>query len=117
MSRLGLTLNKTPILVPSSANGGQMIAFEEMLAICDGRLMMQKKEIMFFSEVTAKQMQQENLCFETTLRLDIAIPYRAYLPNNYSEKGTVLPLLFLHGAGERGSDLEVMARLVSRIIR
>ena len=24
---------KTPILVPSSANGGQMIAFEEMLAI------------------------------------------------------------------------------------
>ena len=57
-------------------------------------------------------MQQENLCYETTLRLDIAIPYRAYLPNNYSEKGNGYPLLlFLHGAGERGLDLEVMARI------
>ena len=57
-------------------------------------------------------MQQENLCLETTLRLDIAIPYRAYLPNKYNEKGNGYPLLlFLHGAGERGSDLEVMARI------
>ena len=57
-------------------------------------------------------MQQESLCLETTLRHDIAIPYRAYVPNNYKEKGNGYPLLlFLHGAGERGSDLEVMTRI------
>ena len=57
-------------------------------------------------------MQQEDLCLETTLRLDIATPYRTYLPGDYNEEGKGHPLLlFLHGAGERGSDLEIMARI------
>ena len=57
-------------------------------------------------------MKQEDLCLETTLRLDIATPYRPYLPSDYNEEGKGHPLLlFLHGAGERGSDLEIMARI------
>lgn len=34
-------------------------------------------------------------------------PYLAFLPRSYSAKGSGLPLiLFLHGSGERGTDLE-----------
>ncbi|MCH2338015.1 MAG: prolyl oligopeptidase family serine peptidase [Pseudomonadales bacterium] len=44
------------------------------------------------------------------IKKEVEIPFRAYIPNGYSEGGQGLPLLlFLHGAGERGSDLKQLA--------
>lgn len=51
-------------------------------------------------------MKSDSLKLETQLTIDVSLPYRTYLPDNYSEDGAGHPLLmFLHGAGERGSDL------------
>ena len=40
------------------------------------------------------------------------IPYRIYLPSDYSEDVAYPVLLFLHGAGERGSDNELQLKNV-----
>ena len=51
--------------------------------------------------------------FETTFNKQIALNYLLYLPADYeAQASTEFPLiLFLHGAGERGSDLENVKRL------
>lgn len=48
---------------------------------------------------------------ETRVTFDVNLPYRAYLPEGYPEGGSDgYPLLmFLHGAGERGTDLDRIA--------
>jgi predicted peptidase len=57
-------------------------------------------------------MQQDDFSLAVTLTLDVSIPYRVYLPNNDDTSGDGHPLLiFLHGAGYRGDDLNVMARI------
>ncbi len=44
---------------------------------------------------------------ETKIKKEINIDYLIHLPKNYKEKGQAFPLMiFLHGAGERGSDPE-----------
>ena len=49
--------------------------------------------------------------FEATLSRRVALPYRVWLPEGYSESGKAWPaILFLHGSGERGSDLSFLAR-------
>ena len=47
------------------------------------------------------------------VKVDVLLPYRlsykVYLPENYNDASTSLPLvLFLHGVGERGDDLDLI---------
>jgi predicted peptidase len=47
--------------------------------------------------------------FEATIQLDVQVSYRTYLPDGYSSDGDPFPmLLFLHGSGERGTDLDLL---------
>jgi len=49
--------------------------------------------------------------FEATLSRRVALPYRVWLPEGYAASGKAWPaILFLHGSGERGSDLSFVAR-------
>ena len=47
---------------------------------------------------------------------DAAIPYRYYVPADYSEEYAYPVLLFLHGAGERGSDNEAQLKNVMQLL-
>lgn len=54
-------------------------------------------------------MQSRDESFSTTVRVDVSIAYRTYFPKDYSEEGEAYPLLyFLHGSGERGTELDVL---------
>ncbi len=45
--------------------------------------------------------------FSTTITMPVTLKYYVYLPSEYKESNSKFPLvLFLHGAGERGDDLE-----------
>ncbi|MDE0053663.1 MAG: dienelactone hydrolase family protein [Gammaproteobacteria bacterium] len=55
-------------------------------------------------------MRSEDRSFTTTGG-DRSISYRTYFPDAYSEAGTPFPmLLFMHGAGETGADLDLLER-------
>jgi len=55
-------------------------------------------------------MKQNDLSYEKTLTRSASLKYRAYLPDNPGTDNDKHPmLLFLHGAGERGDDLDLMA--------
>lgn len=57
-------------------------------------------------ETTAQTDKQTGL-FETKVSRDVRLAYLLYLPEGYEATEQKWPLvLFLHGAGERGSDLE-----------
>jgi predicted peptidase len=51
----------------------------------------------------ARQLAQE---FETTIKQKITMKYLLYLPPDYGQKEACPLLVFLHGAGERGDDLD-----------
>ncbi|MCH7908115.1 MAG: dienelactone hydrolase family protein [Candidatus Hydrogenedentes bacterium] len=54
-------------------------------------------------------MQSEDQSFSTTVQVDVSIAYRTYFPKDYSEEADAYPLLyFMHGSGERGSDLDCL---------
>ena len=55
---------------------------------------------------------QEPQRFETTVQRSVSIPFLLFLPQGYQPTGeNRWPLLlFLHGAGERGTDLDLVAR-------
>ena len=56
-------------------------------------------------------MRSEDRSFATTMGASRSISYRTYFPNDYSEAGTPFPLLFfMHGAGETGTDLDLLER-------
>ena len=57
-------------------------------------------------------MKSDDLKFSGQLNISIELPYRVYLPNDYVDNhASGFPLLlFLHGAGERGSDLTALAK-------
>jgi predicted peptidase len=58
----------------------------------------------FWSGLAAQQSEQR---FETRVTREIVLDYLLHLPPGYTDDGDPWPLvLFLHGAGERGSDLE-----------
>ena len=51
--------------------------------------------------------RQSHESFRATVSKEVALDYLLALPDGYSDDGDPWPLiLFLHGAGERGSDLE-----------
>lgn len=56
----------------------------------------------------SRQLQKH---FTTEIKTRITLDYLLYLPEGYSKTGKKWPLmLFLHGAGERGSDLSYVKR-------
>lgn len=58
-------------------------------------------------EQQAKSRQQE-LCLKSEVRVEMG--YLLYLPSDYEKKDAWPLLLFLHGAGERGNDLELVKK-------
>lgn len=55
--------------------------------------------------------KQRPLSFDTTIALEIKLNYLLYLPVDYGKKDTNYPLmLFLHGAGERGNDINLVKK-------
>ena len=49
--------------------------------------------------------------FLTSLTIPVSLKYNIYYPDNYYDSDTTFPLvLFLHGAGERGSDLSLVEK-------
>ncbi len=49
--------------------------------------------------------------FTEQITIDVHAGYLLYLPEGYGKEGTKWPLVFfLHGAGERGTDLELVKR-------
>ena len=63
-----------------------------------------------FIMLTSSFSQQEKQTvqkFEKEITLTVQANYLLYLPKDYAESYSAIPLvLFLHGAGERGNDLE-----------
>lgn len=52
----------------------------------------------------------ESRCFEKEIVRKVSLPYLTYLPPDYDGKKEFPLLVFLHGAGERGDDLSLVAR-------
>jgi predicted peptidase len=52
--------------------------------------------------------KQQACTFEKTIK--ITLSYLLYLPKDYAEKDSRPLLLFLHGAGERGDDLDLVKK-------
>lgn len=48
--------------------------------------------------------------FEATVEVNVQANYLLYLPKNYNNKNRFPLLMFLHGAGERGNDLELVKK-------
>ncbi|MBZ0295862.1 MAG: prolyl oligopeptidase family serine peptidase [Anaerolineae bacterium] len=55
-------------------------------------------------------MAQSNHIFTTTLTKQASLPYLVYLPPEYETREHWPLILFLHGRGERGNDLEILKR-------
>jgi predicted peptidase len=55
-------------------------------------------------------MPQLALAFETALVTPVALRYLLYLPDDHASRSDWPLLLFLHGAGERGDDLDLVRR-------
>ena len=54
-------------------------------------------------------MLEHSLVYHAQNNIEQDLNYLLYLPNEYDQSEQVFPLvLFLHGAGERGVDLETL---------
>lgn len=63
--------------------------------------------IIFTIPAFAQQERQTSNSFEKEVKITLSANYLLYLPKDYNESEKNFPLvLFLHGAGERGNDLE-----------
>jgi len=77
-----------------------LLIFSVLLPGCAGRL-----------EGPQSQPGQHPRSFRTKITEEIGIKYLLYLPDGYGKGKKEWPLiLFLHGAGERGDDLELVKR-------
>ena len=57
------------------------------------------------------ERKQEAHVFAERVTIEVHTGYLLYLPGGYGKEGTKWPLLFfLHGAGERGTDVELVKR-------
>lgn len=60
---------------------------------------------------TTEGLRQSGKKFKKTMKKEVTFDYLLYLPENYSKKGEPFPLiLFLHGSGERGTNLEFVKK-------
>ena len=63
--------------------------------------------IIMFSSNFSQSEKQTNHNFQKEIKKTISVNYLLYLPRDYTDRDTLFPLvLFLHGSGERGNDLE-----------
>lgn len=64
--------------------------------------------IMIYSSSSKAQTERQTVNhFEKEIRLTLPANYLLYLPKDYNESDNDFPLvLFLHGSGERGTDIE-----------
>ncbi len=54
-------------------------------------------------------MKQQSQAFQATIKKNVSLQYLLYVPKDYQNSGQAWPLvLFLHGIGERGADLELL---------
>lgn len=53
-------------------------------------------------------MGQQSVSFDTTLNQNVSLKYLLYLPENYDAQAEWPLILFLHGRGERGDDLNMV---------
>ena len=56
-------------------------------------------------------MPQTEQSFSKTISQTASLGYWLYLPPNYDSQATWPLILFLHGYGERGSNLELVAQI------
>ena len=62
---------------------------------------------MISSSTKAQPEKQEQHNFEKEIKVTLSANYLLYLPKDYNKSDEAFPLvLFLHGAGERGTDIE-----------
>lgn len=54
--------------------------------------------------------RQSDHKFEASIKVNVGINYLLYLPKDYDQKDKIPLMLFLHGAGERGADLELVKK-------
>jgi predicted peptidase len=72
--------------------------------------------LVFFGCASSKQSQEEVVgqhakTFSKEIKKKVEMNYLLYLPKNYNSAKEKFPLLlFLHGSGERGSDLNLVKR-------
>jgi predicted peptidase len=60
-------------------------------------------------EIIDNTMSQQPQSFQATIQKNVTLEYLLYLPPGYQSSGQKWPLvLFLHGIGERGADLELL---------
>ena len=52
----------------------------------------------------------ENKKLQVTVQKTVSLPYVVYTPKNYDGSKKAPLLVFLHGAGERGTDLQAVSR-------
>jgi len=78
------------------------------LLVGAARAQTEKKDMGSGTALSAGQHPQE---FEKTITKTIGCKYLLYLPEGYGQKNKKWPMiLFLHGAGERGSNLELVKK-------
>jgi predicted peptidase len=54
-------------------------------------------------------MKQQPQSFQATIQKNVSLQFLLYLPTDYHNSDQKWPLvLFLHGIGERGADLELL---------
>ena len=77
-----------------------------------------------FEKLNQTKMTMENYStsddeITTHLSLSYNLSYRTYFPENYDERKTKLPIvIFLHGVGERGENLELVeTHVIPKLIK
>lgn len=55
-------------------------------------------------------MSQQKVTFEAKIRLNVSLKYLLHLPKDYDQKDKWPLILFLHGRGERGDDLDLVKK-------
>ncbi len=72
--------------------------------------------LLFIAGCSSQSVVKENLGKQVIMNLNgvykkkVSINYLLYLPKDYEQKEELPLLLFLHGAGERGNDLNLVKR-------
>ena len=62
------------------------------------------EEVVWAQDPYALDMMEAKVYQDSTISTTVNLPYRLYLPTNYDENKQYPVLVFMHGAGERGSD-------------
>jgi predicted peptidase len=77
-----------------------------MLCCCDAL-----RRLHFLDEIQLTDTRQQAASFSGRVTVDVSLHYLVYLPEGYGNDVRTWPLvLFLHGAGERGKNLDLVRK-------